>query len=85
MARDRKYGAVTTEFGDFPHQDEPVVLFRAKDKLLIPTLQIYSVLCTVDGSPQKHIDLITATIDDVGYWQRAWPGQTPQSKDYPYG
>lgn len=68
MAIDRKYGRVTTERGDFG-EDEPVVVFRARDLTLPKLLAYYHLFCVQAGSPRKHLDLIMATRDDVVRWQ----------------
>ena len=68
MAIDGKYGRVTTEFGDIG-EDEPVVVFRAQDKLLPQVLAYYTMICMEAGSPRRHIDLIVDSRDRVAAWQ----------------
>lgn len=81
MGYDRKYGTVTTEHGDIP-ADEPVIVFRARDKLTPRLLRYYSRLCADQGSPQRHIDLADGTAEAFQAWQDANPGQvrTPDSE-----
>lgn len=67
MAIDRKYGRVTTERGTIG-EDEPVVVFRAQDKMLPKLLKIYRFLCELGGSPDHHL----AAIDDAATYVKAW-------------
>jgi hypothetical protein len=67
MAVDRKYGHVTTEHGTIG-EDEPVVVFRAQDKLLPKLLNIYRFLCELAGSPEHHL----VAIDDAATYVKAW-------------
>lgn len=60
MAYDRKYGKVTTEFGNIG-EDEPVVVFRAQDVLLPKVLAYYHLFCMKIGSPRFHLNLIMDT------------------------
>ena len=68
MGLDNKYGYVKTEHGDIG-EDEPVVVFRAQDGLLVELLDAYQELCRQAGSPRRHIDLITHTREQVRTWQ----------------
>lgn len=77
MGFDGKYGQVTTEHGDIP-DDEPVIVFRARDRQLPTTLQAYWELCEASGSPQRHLGLISDTIVRVRAWQREHPDQVRQ-------
>jgi hypothetical protein len=81
MGTDGKYGRVTTEHGDIP-DDEPVIVFRARDRLTMPLLEYYQQLCQGAGSPQRHLELIGKTHDEFGRWQEAHPDQvrTPDSE-----
>lgn len=78
MAIDSKYGRVTTERGDIA-PDEPVVVFRSKDKLLPQVLEAYRDLCVQMGSPRHHVEGIEQTLDTVLAWQRDHYTQVPQS------
>lgn len=82
MAIDRKYGRVTTEKGNIGG-DEPVVILRAQDALLVPLLRYYHALCDIAESPQEHLDGIEATIAQVKQWQEHFDNftQVPQSKE----
>jgi hypothetical protein len=83
MPADKKYGHVTLEYGDVG-EDEPVIVFRAQDKLAPLLLSIYADLCQDAGSPQFHQDLVTARRNEFTEWQASHPGQVrvPASADY---
>jgi hypothetical protein len=68
MGYDRKYGKVTTEHGDIP-DDEPVIVFRARDKMVPAMLHFYMEMCESNGSPARHIDLIEGTKRQIVQWQ----------------
>lgn len=91
MGYDRKYGKVTTEYGDIP-DDEPVIVFRGRDKMVPAMLRFYLDLCSTNGSPQRHLDLVQLAAAGIIRWQvehkdqarqpdsersRAWLGDTP--------
>lgn len=76
MAIDRKYGRVTTEFGMIG-EDEPVVVFRAHDRLLPKLLKVYWFFCELAGSPQHHLDLIDEAAETVKAWQFQNGARTP--------
>lgn len=78
MAIDGKYGRVTLENSTIG-EDEPVVVFRAQDKLLPRVLDIYRFLCEIAGSPQHHLDLIAESAAKVRGWQQENRTQTPRS------
>ncbi len=78
MGIDNKYGRVTTEHGSIS-DDEPVVVFRAQDKLLPKVLDIYRFLCEVAGSPDRHLDLINDSAIKVRAWQEENFTKTPSS------
>lgn len=78
MAKDLKYGHVTTEHGDIG-ENEPVVVFRAKDAMLPELLTRYWHLCSAAGSPDHHLDGIETAREQVMEWQAAHPTQVPQS------
>ena len=78
MAIDGKYGKVTFEKGDIG-EDEPVFVFRARDRLLPSVLEEYWWLCNDAGSPQHHLDSITKSKSDIEQWQSEHETQVPQS------
>lgn len=72
MGFDRKYGKVTTEHGDIP-DDEPVVVFRARDVQTPSVLRQYLHFCGEGGSPQRHLTLIEESITLFEKWQENNP------------
>ena len=72
MGYDGKYGNVTTEFGDIP-DDEPVIVFRARDVTTDALLTYYAMLAVNAGSPRRHIDLVYGTHSRFRAWQEANP------------
>jgi hypothetical protein len=79
MAIDRKYGRVTLEHGNIG-EDEPVIVFRAKDALLPKVLSYYALFCLKAGSPRRHLTLILDSIDQVKEWQKTNGSKTPDSE-----
>ena len=79
MAIDRKYGRVTTDYGDFD-EDEPVVVFRAKDMTLPKLLAYYHLFCMRMGSPREHLDLIMDSRDEIIAWQDDHEPRVPTSE-----
>lgn len=84
MAIDGKYGRVTLERGTIG-EDEPVVVFRAQDAMLMDVLQHYRELCVAAGSPERHLTAIDAAATAVNVWQAEHPTQVPQSASYQGG
>lgn len=78
MAVDRKYGRVTIEHGSIG-ENEPVVVFRAQDKLLPAVLDYYQQLCAQAGSPQAHVSMLDETLRQVRVWQEENPVKVPES------
>jgi hypothetical protein len=78
MGIDNKYGRVTVENSTIG-EDEPVVVFRAQDKLLPDLLKIYRILCSTAGSPERHLDLIHDSAEKIRAWQANNHTQTPRS------
>lgn len=75
MGTDRKYGRVTTEHGDIP-DDEPVIVFRARDRFVPAMLGVYLQLCHDNGSPERHQELVAGSRDQIEQWQRENPDKT---------
>jgi hypothetical protein len=80
MPIDSKYGHVTLEHGDHIPDDEPVVVFRAKDRLLPKVLAYYRLFCWKDGSPKRHLLLIDKALEAVQGYQADHPPVTPSSE-----
>ena len=70
MGHDLKYGQVTTEHGDIP-DDEPVIVFRARDVNTLAVLSHYLKVCDQGGSPPRHLRLIAQTLFHFASWQEA--------------
>lgn len=49
--------------------DEPLILFRGKDKLLPQLLEKYAALCQEAGSPEQQLTLLRKRIDEINDWQ----------------
>ena len=81
MGVDLKYGRVTTEHGGIP-DDEPVIVFRARDLTTAKLLPYYLMLCAKAGSPVRHLDIIIGNIFRFRKWQEANPDKvrTPDSE-----
>lgn len=78
MGIDGKYGHVTTERGTIG-EDEPVIVFRAQDRLLPKLLKVYKIMCELAGSPQRHLDLIHESAMTIKAWQAENFTKTPES------
>jgi hypothetical protein len=72
MGTDGKYGRVTTEHGDIP-DDEPVIVFRARDSRTRGVLAHYLKLCEQGGSPIRHLRLVTEALATFTRWQEQNP------------
>lgn len=68
MGFDRKYGNITTEHGDIP-DDEPVFVFRGRDRFLPDVLAYYFQLADSQGSGQHHCGLIEDAREKLLQWQ----------------
>jgi hypothetical protein len=78
MALDRKYGKVNLEFGNIG-ENEPVVIFRAQDKILPKILAYYHLFCLKEGSPRRHLDIILNTKEQIEQWQSKNKTKVPTS------
>lgn len=73
---DGKYktsGDITKLDGTPISEDEPLILFRGQDKLLVPLLDHYLELCRGAGSPGGQIKLLRERIAEVKTWQDSHP------------
>ena len=82
MPIDQKYGRVTLENQRNIGDDEPVIVFRAQDRLLPILLDVYRELCEAVGSPANHIAAIKHTRGVIQEWQFEHPPKTPTSTGY---
>ena len=81
MAIDLKYGKVILEHSTIG-EDEPVVVFRARDKLLPKVLAYYHLFRLKEESPDKHLNLIITAIKNIKNWQKVNPTKVPSSDEY---
>lgn len=80
MPVDPKYGRVSLEHGDHIPADEPVIVFRAKDKLLPQVLAHYHMLCMHAGSPMRHLRLVAEAFHKIKAWQAEHDTKAPDSE-----
>ncbi len=78
MAIDNKYGKVTLEHGTIG-EDEPVVVFRARDLFLPTVLLRYHRLCSDSSSPNRHLGLILESRNQILLWQEKNGYRVPNS------
>ena len=84
MAIDNKYGRVTLEHSDIG-EDEPVVVFRARDMHLPKLLMYYHLFCLkTSRTPRLHLDLILDSLEKIQAWQDEHPLEVrhPSSSGY---
>lgn len=72
MAKDNKYGDVVLEHGNIS-EDEPIFVFRARDIHLPDVLDLYHTICKNSGSPERHLELINESMQQIMDWQNANP------------
>jgi len=82
MAIDNKYGKVNFEKPNSIGEDEPIVIFRAQDKLLPKLLMHYYDLCERAESPKKHLNLIMSAGARVLHWQSKNTTKVPESASH---
>jgi len=44
-------------------EDEPLFLFRGRDRLAVATLETYARLCKVDGCLPEHVEAVNESIE----------------------
>jgi hypothetical protein len=54
---------VKTLTGEPVPDDEPLILFRARDRLALPMLRIYKVLSQMDGCSEYHMNGVNTMIN----------------------
>jgi len=82
MPYDRKYGRVTLENQRNIGDDEPVIVFRAQDRLLPKLLKVYRYFCELAGSPANHLAAVDDAAAVIKAWQAEHPTKTPTSTGY---
>ena len=69
MAIDSKYGIITTQYGHI-NEDEPVVIFRAQDKIALTILKIYRDLYALLGGNRDMLAILDADIKAFEVWRK---------------
>lgn len=82
MPIDNKYGRVILENQRNVGDDEPVIVFRAKDKITLKLLKVYRYMCELAGSPPNHLAAIDDTARIVKEWQAEHGTKTPTSEGF---
>lgn len=82
MPIDKKYGRVTLENQRNIGDDEPVIVFRAQDRLLPKLLKVYRYFCELAGSPDNHLAAIDDTAEIIKQWQSNNTTKVPTSTGY---
>lgn len=54
---------IKTTNGQAIPEDEPIILFRGRDKLAIAMLEVYYTLCKADGATQYQLDSMDKMIN----------------------
>lgn len=70
MAIDFRYGKVTVERDPDFEEDEIVVVFRARDKLLLEVLNFYHDITLREGSEKEFVLNLQREIALIRRWQR---------------
>ena len=75
---DGKYktdGNITKMDGTPIPDDEPLILFRAKDKLLPQVIENYKRLCQAAGCQPQQVESLGPLVQQVKDWQTANAGK----------
>ena len=59
-------------------EDEPLILFRAKDRLALPMLRIYKILSQVDGCNEHQIESVKVMISAFHNFSVMYPERMKQ-------
>jgi hypothetical protein len=78
MAHSHKYGKVTLERSTIG-ENEPVVVFRAKDKLLPQVLAHCHLLCLNSGCEDQHLTAIVERHKEIKDWQSKNTSKLPDT------
>jgi hypothetical protein len=74
MPLDSKYGRVYTERGMIGDK-EPVIIFRAQDRLAPAVIDYYRQLCQANGAGDDHLAAIDRASQAFGTWRSSHLGQ----------
>ena len=58
-------------------EEEPLILFRARDRLAVPMLQFYRQLCVDDGATDYQLESIGKMIDRFETYAKNNPTKQP--------
>jgi hypothetical protein len=70
MGVDNKYGLVTVSDNTDIAENEPVFLFRAKDRLTPKVLSYYAYLCERSNASEEHVKSIDFAREMIENWQQ---------------
>jgi hypothetical protein len=59
--------------GELIPRDEPVILFRGRDRLVSQVLEFYYTLRSKITDPEQNLVLLKKDIDEIVAWQKANP------------
>lgn len=69
---------IKTSNGDVVPEDEPLIVFRARDYLALPLLHYYASLSRLDGCTDFHLDGINNRIRAFEQFQKEHPERMKQ-------
>lgn len=70
---------IKTATGEEIFESEPVILYRARDRLALPMMRYYKQLCIEDGATDYQITSITRMIDRFEKYADEHPTKQPGS------
>lgn len=74
MGYDSKYGNIKTQHEEIP-DDEPVIMFRARDKLAVDIIGYYLFRSIQAGSSRGHLKVVMGSLEEFRYWQEQHPDE----------
>lgn len=66
-----------TSTGEVVPEDEPVILFRARDRLAMPMLLHYRQLCADDGATDYQLESMDRMVERFQLYADAHPTKQP--------
>lgn len=69
---------IKTTNGEPIPEDEPLILFRARDRLALPALKAYKALCEADGCDPYQLEGIQNRIDAFEQFSLKRPARMKQ-------
>lgn len=64
---------IKTSNGQAIPDDEPMILFRGRDRLALPTLEYYKHLCYLDGCNEYQMTALQKVIDKFNDFYKTSP------------